>query len=170
MLEHGGWAAATVAGITIFMIVPVVALGMAQNSSALHVSAFVVQTCTITAAPLAFGSYDPLDVHRSQPLDSQSTVTVRCGIGTPTRVEMDRGAHAQGSVRRMTGFGDYLIYELYQDSARARVWGDGANAVLLSGAAHDGDPVQHIVHGRIPGGQSVTPGDYADTVQVLLHF
>lgn len=163
------WAA-TVAGIAIFVTAPGIALGMGQNSSALHVSAFVVQTCTITAAPLAFGSYDPLDAHRSQPLDSQSTVTVRCGVGTPTRVEMDSGANAQAGVRRMAAFGEYLTYELYQDSAHGRVWGSGADAVLVSGATHAGDPVRHIVQGRIPAGQSVTPGDYTDTVQVILHF
>ena len=68
------------------------------------------------------------------------------------------------------GVGEYLIYELYQDSARTRVWGSGGNAAVISGATHAGDPVQHVVYGRILAGQSVTPGDYADTVQVVLHF
>lgn len=154
----------------ILVTAPVVAPSMEQNASVLHVSGFVVQTCTVTATPLAFGSYDPVDTHRSQPLDSESTVTVRCGVGTPTRVEMDSGSNAQGGFRHMSGFGEYLIYELYQDSAHGLVWGSGADAVLIPGAAHAGDPVQHAVYGRVPGGQSVTPGDYGDTVQVVVHF
>ena len=163
-------------GIVTFALVALVVMprsleAQGQSSANMQVSANVIRKCSITAQPLAFGNYDPVQVNYTAPLDGQTTLTVACTRGTAVNIAMDNGANAQGQARRMTsGAANYLGYEVYQDSSRTRVWGATGGGVLAGGIAPSRDPRQFIVYGRVAGGQDVAEGAFQDTVVVTVQF
>ncbi|HET6264002.1 MAG TPA: spore coat U domain-containing protein, partial [Usitatibacter sp.] len=64
--------------------------------------------------------------------------------------------------------GDELRYQLYVDSARTRVWGDGTRgteAIVLT--ARTATKVG-TAYGEIPGGQGGPEGDYDDTIVITV--
>ncbi len=140
-------------------------------SATMPVSANVIRKCTVTAAPLDFGSYDPVQANASAPLDAEATVVVTCTRGTVVSVGMGSGANASGQTRRMSGGGtNFLSYEVYKDSSRADIWGSTGGGLLSGGVAPSRDPRQFTVYARIAGGQDVAEGAYQDTVLVTVEF
>lgn len=132
------------------------------------VSATVLNTCLVTALPLAFGNYDP---NSGTALDGSTTVTVTCTIGTNYAVGLDAGTTAGGSdtnPRKLTDGTNTLDYGLYKDAARTTAWGNtgtdrvSATAVLL--------PTAHTVYGRIGTGQNVPAGLYTDTITATVTY
>jgi len=142
-----------------------------QSSANMQVNANVVRKCTITAQPMAFGSYDPVMGNATAPLDGQTTLTVACTKGTAVSIAMDAGTNAQGLTRRMTSAGgDFLTYEAYKDAARTQRWGDGDSDRFDAGVAPSRDPRQFVVYGRIAGSQDVPEGSFQDTLLVTVQF
>jgi spore coat protein U-like protein len=141
----------------------------ATTTTTFQVDATVISTCSVSAADLAFGTYDPL---AAQPVDTQTTVTVQCTLTTGYTVALSPGAGAGATVaaRKMTRglTTDTLGYSLYQDTTRAQVWGE-TGADLVSGTG-TGVAQDHDVYGRIPAGQNVNPGGYSDTITVTVTF
>src|SRR5437879_2466546 len=73
--------------------------GSANNN--LTVQATVSANCTVSAATLSFGSYDPLVTHAATDLAAQQAVTLKCTKGTAaTSIDLDPGAN-NSSGRRM---------------------------------------------------------------------
>jgi len=142
-----------------------------QTSANMQVNANVIRKCTITTQPLAFGAYDPVLANANAPLDGQTTLTVACTKGTSVTIEMDSGANASGSTRRMSGgVGSFLVYEAYKDSSRTQRWGDSLGERYDAGIAPSRDPRQFIVYGRVPGSQDVVEGTFQDTILVTVQF
>jgi spore coat protein U-like protein len=143
----------------------------ATATANLGVTATVTNNCTISTAALAFGSYDPVVANASTNLDGTGTVSVACTKGTSATVGLGLGLNASGSTRRMTdGSGNYLTYELYQDSGHATVWGN-AGAGLLSPAAAPSKATRNFtVYGQVASNQDVTAGAYSDTVVATVNF
>jgi spore coat protein U-like protein len=142
-----------------------------ESTATMQVSANVIRKCTITAQPLAFGSYDPVQANYTAPLDAQTTLTVACTKGTAVNIAMDAGTNATGTARRMTsGSTEFLGYEIYKDSAYSEVWGADAGGILNGGIAPSRDPRQITVYGRVAGGQDVAEGAFQDTVLVTVQF
>jgi spore coat protein U-like protein len=158
------------------LIVGGLALGMAapafaQTATAnLGVSATVAKNCSITTTAVAFGAYDPVVANAVAPRDGTGSVVVTCTKGAGTRIDLGLGANAAGTVRRMTGGGDFLTYELYTTTARTTVWGSGAVAGLTIPVAPSRAARTFTVYGRVPGGQDVTAASYADTVVATINF
>src|SRR5215471_18059608 len=122
------------------------AQGGGQSSANMQVNANVIRKCTISAQPMAFGNYDPVQANATAPLDGQTTLTVACTKGTAVSIGMDAGTNAQGSTRRMTsGAGGFLTYEAYRDSSHTQRWGDTAVDRYDAGVAPSRDPRQFIV-------------------------
>lgn len=140
-----------------------------SNSTGVPVATTVIANCSINTNPLAFGSYDPVVVHATSPLDAAGGVSITCTKGATTPIAMDLGLNPSGSTRRMVSGGDYLTYELYQDSGRTTVWGTGGSSftppVAPSKAAR-----LFPVYGRVPAGQDVRAGAYSDTVTATVNF
>ena len=137
----------------------------AQGSATatLTVHAHVVRNCTITATPVDFGNYDPLD--------ATGGMAITCTKGINPTVELDDGANAQGAVRRMSSGTSFLTYELYLDVGRTIVWGAGADAAALTlNPGTIGGSFNAVAFARVPGGQNVAPGDYDDTVTATVIF
>lgn len=118
-------------------------------------------TCDVSPLGVSFGIYDPLGLSA---LDGVGNVNVICDVQTSFSVSLGSGS---GTVedRRMTAGAAQLGYNLFQDSARLIVWGEGLGAV-----SSNGTNVDLTVYGRIPGAQNVPANAYADSVTVIVTF
>ena len=133
----------------------------------MQVTALIASACTIGAGTLAFGGYDPIVANATAPLDAQGTFQVACTRNTTYTVGLGPGSFAAGATRQMANGAQRLAYELYSDPGRTAVW---SATSTLSGTAPSISPVTLTVYGRVPGGQAVGPGAYADTVQSTINF
>lgn len=130
------------------------------------VVALVQATCTISATPLAFGNYIGTQN------DAAGTLTITCTNTTPYNVGLSAGTAPGGTVktRAMTGPGGQLLnYAIFQESARSLNWGNtvGTDTVTGQGTGHAGGI---SLYGRIPAGQHIRPGSYADTVIATITY
>ena len=143
----------------------------AQTATAnLAVSATVAKNCSITTTAVAFPNYDPVVTHASTNLDSTGSVVVTCTKGAGTRIDLGLGGNASGSTRRMAGGGDFLTYELYQESGRTIVWGSGTTNGMVIAVAPSKAARTFTVYGRVPAGQDVSAASYSDTVVATINF
>lgn len=139
----------------------------ASTSSTLTVNATVLSSCTVTPAILAFGNYSGTQV------DGQTDITVLCTSGTAYTVVLDTGANSASlSPRTMAGTpSGSLNYDLYNDSGRTTIWGDGSGATGTIADTGSGLAKTHTVYGRIPASQLGAPaGAYTDTVNITVNY
>jgi spore coat protein U-like protein len=125
--------------------------------------------CSISATAVSFGSYN---VFASAPLDSTGSVSYQCTILTPAvTITLDRGGASSFTPRRMLRGTQALTYNLYLDPSRLVIWGDGTGGTQTYTALL---PLpQNIVvpvYGRVPSGQDVAVGVYADTITATILF
>ena len=139
-------------------------------TSSFAVTANVVSKCTITSTALAFSDYDPLVTNAVTPLDANGSVTVRCTKGTNSTIGLDLGLSPSGAIRRMSGGGDFLQYQLYKEAARTNVWGDSGADLLNPGVSPSMVARAVTVYGRVFAGQDVTSGGYSDTILATITF
>jgi spore coat protein U-like protein len=137
------------------------------------VTATITSSCTVSGSSLNFGSaIDPLSV--STPLDATSTLTVTCSSTTPYTVSLSAGANAGGASnfasRTMKSGSDTLAYQLYLDSGRSTVWGDGTASSSAKNGTGTGSAQSLTVYGRLPSLANVVPGAYTDTVTVTISY
>ena len=127
--------------------------------------------CTVTTIPFNFGNYDTLT---SFPLDTTGDITITCDSDVSFIVRLDPGINSGGSYspRRMQLPGGTwtLGYNLYRNTARTEIWGDGTNNTFLRTGTGSVNPTVLSVYGRIPPGQRVPVGNYADTVTVIVEW
>jgi spore coat protein U-like protein len=144
----------------------------ASASTSLSVTATVANNCTISTTALAFGSYDPIAANASTPMDGTGTVTITCTKGATTTIGLDVGSNSPGTgtTRAMLAGGVKLDYEIYTDSARTTVWGNSGASLFTPAAAPNKNPRSFTVYGRIPAGQDLPTGTYADAVLATVNF
>ena len=136
--------------------------------------ATVQSDCAISASSLNFGATG-MEIARSA-TDAVSTISVRCTSGTQYTVALDAGAGSGASVteRRMTRDGgpDVLLYGLYLDSARTRIWGDGSAGTNTLSATGNGTQSTnaHSVYGRLAPQVQPPSGQYQDTITATITF
>lgn len=133
-------------------------------------------SCSVSATPVAFGSFNPLPgtVH-----NATGTVTVSCnalaGILVPYTIALSTGNGTYASRRMLSGTRN-LYYNLYSDTNHTTIWGDGTGgSSLVSGsvtlAALSSFSIPVTVYGRIVAGQNtLVPGLYTDTITVTLTY
>lgn len=145
--------------------------GYAQTASTtFQVTATVSSGCVISATNHDFGAYTP-----SSPTDNlngTNTLTATCTLAVPYVIGLDVGigSGATAAARKMTRVGgtELLEYSLYQAADRLVVLGDTVG-LTLSGVG-TGLAIGHDVFGKIPAGQNVPAGNYADTVTATITF
>ncbi len=133
--------------------------------------------CTVTGTDLDFGTYDTND---GSVTDGVGNVNVHCtfllAIALHYTVKLSTGGSGTYSPRQMAGpNASYpLEYNLYTNSSRSIVWGDGSGVTgynefssLLGLLVHDRN---YPVYGRIPAQQNVPPGSYSDTITVTVEY
>jgi spore coat protein U-like protein len=145
-------------------------------TSSMSVSVIVGNGCTISAAALNFGGYDPTSnaVH-----DGSAALSVTCTSGVAATIDLDQGANpntgstATAPLRRLK-FHDttdhFVSYQLYQDSSHASVWAAGTNYNVSYAGVGTLETV--TAYAEIPGNQGTgTPaGTYTDTVNATVNF
>ena len=146
---------------------------MLAVAMALAAIAAPAQACTISSAGVAFGAYNP---RSTSARNGAGTISVACATTvTAPVVTLSAGGSDTYSPRRMTSGGWMLNYNLYTNSARTIVWGDGTGGSVsqtLSGGTISGGQRRFspTVYGRIPALQNVGAGSYGDTIIVTVTF
>lgn len=144
------------------------------DTSSLPVSASVADNCVIDASGgLDFGPYDPVTANAVADLDGAGNISVTCTSGATVDITLgqgdnaDTGSTAGAPLRRLNDGGtNFLDYNLYTSGARTTVWED------VTGVGYTGVGTAELVpvFGRIPAGQNVPSGSYADTVLATVTF
>lgn len=145
-------------------------IGGGSTSSTLGVSASVPGSCSISSAPVAFGSVDVTD---RRDHDATGGITVLCTQGTAWTAAADQGLGATATVasREMRSGNDVLYYSLYTDPSMTQPWGDGQLSTTTLSGTGTGSAENYVIAGRINAGQTGVPaGDYADVVNVTLTY
>ena len=142
----------------------------ATASSTLNVDATVTANCTVTTSPIAFGSINPLS---GSNIDATGGISVTCTNGTSwtAAAGVGSGTGASFASRLMANGANLLSYNIYTDSGRTTVWGDGTSSTATVGNTGSGSAQSVTIYGRVTSGQtSVPPGNYSDTVSVTVTY
>ena len=136
-------------------------------------------SCTVTATGPVFGIYNPLSATANF---SNGQVTVTCTLigGGTTTVSLvssySSGASGNFATRSMRSGVNTLNYNLYYDAAYSLIRGDGTggsqtgSATLALSAGTPTRTATGVIYGRIPAGQDVAAGNYADTITVTITY
>ncbi|HET7575762.1 MAG TPA: spore coat U domain-containing protein [Sphingomicrobium sp.] len=142
----------------------------ATTTSNLSVTATVTDNCSVSTAPVAFGSVDVLS---GTNYDATGTVSVTCTNGTAwsAAAGLGTGTGATFASRKMSSGANLLNYSLYTDAGRTTVWGDGSAGTAAVSNSGTGAAQNFSVYGRVPLGQSAAQtGAYSDTVLVTVTY
>lgn len=145
------------------------AVAAVVDTTSMLVGVDVVGDCTISAAPLLFGVYNP---NACQSTESTARLKVLCTLNTPYHVALDQGAGyaATTRLRRLSGADATSIrYTLSQNPSHTLNWG---NILGVDTKFRLGNGLQQIlvVYGQIPPQQKVGVGSYRDVVNVSIIF
>lgn len=141
----------------------------ATTTTTFPVTATVQTACSVTANPLAFGNYDPTS---TTALDATTTLSVLCTVGTAFTVGLNAGTASGATVttRRMTNGASTLNYALYREAGRTNNWGNTPGTDTPPATTAPVGPASITVYGRVPAGQNVPAGGYADTITVTVNY
>jgi len=159
----------------------------ATATSNVTVNASVSQVCTVSAATVAFGAYDPVSANAASDLAAPAApLTVTCTKGSAS-VDIDLGQGGNYSTgRRMTDGTDFLNYQLYKASTEASgvacasppssgagIWGSTSGGSTLTPSSPTWSAATGLVFnicGVVPQAQDVGVGSYTDTVVATVTF
>lgn len=145
------------------------ALAQQTATTTFPVTATVQNACAVTAAPLAFGIYNPTS---ATALDASTTLSVLCTVGSSFTVGLNAGTGTGSTVttRRMTNGANTLSYALYREAARTNNWGNTPGTDTPPSTTAGVLATTLNVYGRVPAGQNVPAGAYADTITVTVNY
>lgn len=138
----------------------------------------VGESCSVTASGVIFNTYNPFN---SSALDVSGNIRVTCtnSLVTPQTVNytisLSTGGNNSYNPRVMANGANSLTYNLYKDSLRTIVFGDGSGSTqTVSGSvtipAQGSASQDHTVYGRVPALQNAFVGDYSDSITVTLNY
>lgn len=145
----------------------------ATASGSFAVTASVSPTCNVATSDVAFGAYDPASATAR---DAEGAVRVTCTNTTTYTIALNAGGAGASAFdsRRMLSGTHELPYQLYLDSSRTTVWGDGSGGSSLNPTTGsftgNGNEQSYTVYGRVPANRYVAPGAYTDTVNVTVTY
>lgn len=160
-----------------YLIVPMALLGamvLAPQPAHAACNPLSACSCTVTATGVSFGSYDPL----SQ-VDNGSTGTIRVvctlilALGGSFTIDLSTGASGSYTQRSLKKGASTLAYNLFSDSAHSQIWGNGTGGSTQVSQSFTSLLIVDrtlTVYGRIPAGQNVAAGAYADTIIVTVTY
>jgi len=142
----------------------------ATTTTTFQVTATVNAACSVSATDMVFGVYDPSAAANV----NTSTVTVTCTKATAYDIGLNAGIATGATVttRQMkhATLADLINYFLYSDSGRTTNWGNTVGVDTVNVASATGAAENHTVYGRVPTGQYVSAGSYADTITVTVTY
>jgi spore coat protein U-like protein len=162
---------AVVAAALVFALVlaPVSAKAADPATASFQVTATVASNCSVTANPLAFGSYAGVALNVS------TTISVSCTNTTPYNVGLSAGSGSGATVTNRlmtntaTGSTQTLGYELLSGSYTGTNWGNTAATNYVAGTG-SGSAQSLTIYGVVPANQFPTPGSYADSITVSVSY
>ena len=134
------------------------ALALAAQSAA--------AVCLIGATGVSFGPYDPRSASTT---DGAGTLTFT-GCTAAYTIALSPGTSNSYAPRKMAAGPYNLNYNLYTDTGRNTVWGDGTPGTSVVSVSGQPNGAAHTVYGRIPAGQNLGAGSYSDQVIVTVTF
>jgi spore coat protein U-like protein len=129
--------------------------------------------CSVSTTSVNFGAYD---VFSAIPADSTGGITVACNEAPPPTVTIAVGPSLNSGgflPRQMKHLqrADLLNYNLFTDTTRSTVWGDGTQGTFtLRNKVFKNSPWVLTIYGRIPAGQDVSLGSYQDVLTVTINW
>lgn len=134
--------------------------------------AAITGTCAASATGVSFGTYNLLS---AAPLTSTGTVTVACNGAikitghNAVTVKLSTGQSGTFTARSL---GAGFSYNLFQDAAHTKIWGDGTgNSTTYSGTITKAAPsFTATVYGEIPALQNPAPNSYSDLITVTVDY
>jgi spore coat protein U-like protein len=123
-------------------------------------------SCTVSTSGLNFGVYD---VFSSFNDDVTGTINVNCKSHASYSISLSSGSGSYAS-RTLVNGGKTLLYNLYLDSTRLTIWGDGSAGTGTFSGNNSGTNVATTVYGRIPARQNASVGAYSDVITVTITF
>jgi len=133
---------------------------------AFQTRATVTNNCVIGTSNLTFGSGSPLaDMRASAPL------SVACTSNSAYQISLNGGAASNPAARTMKNSvtGETVGYRI-SSTPDGAVWGDGTGGTVVYSGTGSGASQNVMMYGVVPRQTAPTPGDYRDTVTVLLSF
>ncbi|AMO95742.1 spore Coat Protein U domain protein [Collimonas fungivorans] len=134
----------------------------------------LLATCTVATTGIVFPAYASPGSTNS---DSTGDIAVTCsalvlGLGSYT-ISVSTGAGTYAN-RKLTSGANFLNYNMFTDTARSIVWGDGTagtQTVSDSYVILVAPTTRHYTsYGRVPGSQNKPAGTYTDTVTVTVTY
>ena len=161
------------------------AFATGTSTGSIAVSASAISDCSITAASLTFGNYDPTT---GLPLNGTATTTITCTQGSNPTIIFGVGNNSANIPTTTTpashwamndGTVAYLGYNMYEDSARTILWpitgGTPLSLPLCTGSNAPcyntpGTSDATTIYGQIPASQNVPVANYGDSVVMTVSF
>lgn len=125
--------------------------------------------CTVVASDISFGTTTTL----ASLINATGTVQANCTLGAAYTIAMNGGS-TTGNIanRRMAKVGagaNSIGYQLYRNSARTTIWGDGVTGTVSPGTGTGAN--QNItVYARVPAQATPPVDDYQDTITVTMTY
>jgi len=139
--------------------------------AALIASSAAEAACTITTTAVNFGTYN---VFAASPDDATGQITYRCTAPRPplVQIHLDKGGAPTFNPRQMRQGSEILNFNLFLDSTRSTIWGDGTGGTQAYTQANPqaNRNINVNVYGRIPAGQDVSAGSFTATVTATIFF
>ena len=143
----------------------------ATTTNTMPVSVNVINSCTVSATPMAFGT--PVAIGGAN-IDTTSTIALACTNGATYVVALDMGLNAASGQRYLSNGAATPVtipYSVYRDAGRTSTWGSITGTDTVAGTAGTSGLVTLTAFGRIPASApSVGAGAYTDTVTVTVTF
>lgn len=138
----------------------------ASEAFSFQARATVTNNCLIGTSNLAFGSGSPLAERRAS-----APLSVTCTANSSYQISLNGGASGNPAARTMknAATGETLGYRI-SATADGPSWGDGSAGTTVYSGTGTGAAQNVMMHGVVPRQRAPTPGDYRDTVTVLLTF
>lgn len=127
-----------------------------------QVSVTILDSCSISADDLDFGSQTLLD----SVLDVNTSITVNCSVGTAYAVSLNQGVNGS---RLMSDGSETIAYNLYTTLSRTLAWGTSVGVDTVGGVGDGNDQVL-TAYGRVAVQTTPGPATYTDTVTATIAF
>jgi spore coat protein U-like protein len=139
-----------------------------SSSFGFQATATVINNCTISTTPIAFGSNGVL----TAALRKTGTLSVQCVNNNAYQIALNGGTVA-GSVagRQMknSATNEKVSYRV-SATLDGPLWGDGSGGTTLYSGTGNGAVQTVTMYGMVPVQGTPTPGDYKDTVTATIYF
>jgi spore coat protein U-like protein len=127
--------------------------------------------CSVSTIGVSYGSYSPLSV---TPADSTGSVNILCNANIKVTIAIGPSPNSGGfnprRLRKATG-ADFLNYNLYTNSSRATIWGNGTQGTAIVNINARRNRTSNVpVYGRAPAGQDIGTGAYSESLVVTINF